>query len=127
MVNLNFYCSGKGTKGKLGHGNTNDCSEPTMIVSLLNYRVFDVACGFDHTVVAGIMREMTKTKASVDEIKTKDNHVFLFGDNSYGQLGIEGDEFSETPKLNDFFLTYKLKKIDCGYFHNLILTGIFKF
>jgi alpha-tubulin suppressor-like RCC1 family protein len=94
-----------------------------MIVSLLNYRVFDIACGHDHTIAAGIMREMTKTKSNVDEIKLKDNHVFLFGDNSSGQIGIEGEAFSETPKLADFFLPYKIKKLECGFYHNVVLTG----
>lgn len=74
-------------------------------------------------MVVGIMREMTKTKTNSDDIKIKDNHIFLFGDNSFGQLGLDTEEFSETPKLLDFFLSFKIKKIECGYYHNIILTG----
>jgi alpha-tubulin suppressor-like RCC1 family protein len=110
--------------GKLGHGNTQDYSEPTMIVSLLNYRIFDISCGSQHTVTVGILREMTKSKTNTDDIKTKDNYLFLFGDNTFGQIGLEAESYIDTPKLLDFFLVYKIKKIECGFFHNVILTGI---
>ena len=73
-----------------------------MIVSLLNYRIFDINCGFDHSIAIGIMRDMTKTKTNVDDIKIKENHIFLFGDNTYGQLGFDTEDFSDTPKLLDF-------------------------
>lgn len=109
--------------GKLGHGNTQDYSEPTMIVSLLNYRIFDISCGSQHTITVGILREITKTKTNSDDIKTKDNYLFLFGDNTYGQIGLETEEYTDTPKLLDFFLAYKIKKIECGFYHNIILSG----
>ncbi len=121
---LYFYSSGKGDKGKLGHGNSQDYSEPTMIVTLLNYRIFDIACGSQHTVTVGILREMTKTKSNTDDIKIKDNYLFLFGDNTYGQIALEAEDYTDTPKLLDFFLAYKIKKIECGFFHNVILTGM---
>jgi len=67
---------------------------------------------------------MTKTKSNTDDIKTKDNYLFLFGDNTYGQIGLEAEDNTDTPKLLDFFLAYKIKKIECGFYHNVILTGM---
>ena len=60
---------GRGKFGALGHGNYDDVKHPKQVDGLSN--IVDVRCGTDYTVVK--------------DIKGK---LHAFGDNSYGQLGI---------------------------------------
>ena len=60
---------GLGKFGALGHGTTNDIDQPKRIDGLSG--IVDVKCGNDYTFV-----------------KDKNGKLYAFGDNSYGQLGI---------------------------------------
>jgi len=93
-----------------------------MIVSLLNFRINDVVSGAHHNICIGTTRDVSKTKSS-DEGKGKETIVFSWGDNEFGQLAQEGDEFSENPKIIEWFNDKILKKIDCGQNHSLFLLG----
>jgi alpha-tubulin suppressor-like RCC1 family protein len=52
----------------------------------------------------------------------KKESLFLFGDNSFNQLGIEGINLISTI-TNDISKNFKIhyKKISCGFSHSLIL------
>jgi len=93
-----------------------------MIVSLLNYRINDIVSGANHNICIGTTREVSKNKT--EEGKIKETIIFSWGDNEYGQLAHEGDEFSESPKVIEWFNDKVLKKIDCGLYHSLFLLGI---
>lgn len=133
------FSFGTGEKGQLGHGDKTNLTEPTMITALLNYRILDVVCGSEHNMGLGIVRDLTKTKQS-DDNKSKDQLVFVWGDNSYGQLGISNSTsdnnntntqdnnnnadtptYISTPKLLEEFSDKKISKIECGLYHSFIL------
>jgi E3 ubiquitin-protein ligase HERC2 len=40
-----LYTWGRGNFGKLGHGNSEDQSVPTLVAALQGHRIMDVACG----------------------------------------------------------------------------------
>lgn len=47
-----LYTWGRGNYGRLGHGTSDDVSEPTMVKGLRGHRIIDIACGSGdaHTV-----------------------------------------------------------------------------
>lgn len=45
------YSCGKGVNGQLGLGSRINKEVPTLVVSLTNKKVVDVACGVNHTLV----------------------------------------------------------------------------
>lgn len=70
----------------------------------MNLKVFSVACGKNHTVAIGTSRD---TMAQTFQIYSSDNALFttidknktliyVWGDNSHGQLGV-----NDLPPLND--------------------------
>lgn len=69
--NGELYTFGQGRFGKLGHGNSDDKTIPTLVSALKLHKVTFVACGDSHTV------------CSTDQGK-----VFVFGDGDFGKLGI---------------------------------------
>lgn len=119
------FSLGNGAKGQLGLGDkTEEITEPTMITSLLNYRVIDVAIGEDHNIVYGGLRDTSKVK--VDDVKVKENYIFVWGDNNYGQLGIseslgfENNFIYEPTQIEDIG-NLQIKKIACGSNHTMVL------
>ncbi|XP_058802630.1 secretion-regulating guanine nucleotide exchange factor [Phymastichus coffea] len=68
-----------------------------------------VACGQHHTVVV-----------------TSDNEIFAWGDNKYGQLGVDPAirALSLTPvKINNYEGTMSIRGIFCGWTHSAVLTA----
>jgi hypothetical protein len=128
------FSMGSGSKGQLGHGNTNDLQEPNMITTLLNYRIYDVSVGSDHNLALGIMRDLTKKSTnSLIQVTTENsknieqNFLYVWGDNSKGQLGliIDDTQITTVPIINDFFSdkNVTIEKITCGIDHSLVLTS----
>jgi len=123
------FSFGDGSKGQLGHSNYNNLQEPTMITSLLNYRFTDIAVGGDHNWGLASVREISKKNLSCsnsfDFDKSKEQLVFVWGDNKKGQLGLDVKEYENvhTPMMNerrpnqDTIIT----KIMAGLEHTLIL------
>lgn len=82
--NGELYTFGQGRFGKLGHGNSDDKSVPTLVTALKSHKVIDVACGDSHTLCA-----------------TDQGKVFVFGDGDFGKLGIGATNGSQVPILID--------------------------
>ena len=74
------YSWGNGKMGALGHNN-NDCqSQPIKVEGLSN--IVRVDCGTDHTLALD-----------------SNGKLYSFGENTYGQLGLNSDSLKETsPK-----------------------------
>lgn len=97
-VNFNFsaavtasgevYTWGRGNYGRLGHGSSEDCTVPTLITSLKDYHIVDIACG------SGDAQTLAVTDTGL---------VFSWGDGGYGKLG-------KFPKSAFFF--FSLEKFD---------------
>ena len=66
-----YVISGRNDSGQLGHGDRIRYDVPKPIDSLQQYTIVGGACGRNHTLCV-----------------TDDGHVFAFGDNSLGQLGL---------------------------------------
>ncbi len=96
-----------------------------MIVSLLNYRINEIISGENHNICIGSTREIKPNKN--DDNKPKETIVFSWGSNEYGQLAQEGEEYSENPKVIEWFNEKIVKKVDCGMNHSLFLLGKFLF
>lgn len=69
--NGSAYTFGNNSRGQLGLGHTENVCHPTIISSLLSYKVTMIACSYYHTVLT-----------------TSEHEVFAFGRNDYGQLGV---------------------------------------
>lgn len=116
-----IFSIGNGEKGQLGITfNTNEKSvnEPTIVTSLLNYRVSSIASGCNHNIVLATSRDLQIKSDDTD----KEQFIFVFGSNSQGQLGLENINSVDLPKRNDFFQDKKISKIDCGLNHTAILS-----
>ena len=98
------FSLGDNSLGQLGLGdseNYNEISEAIMIKDLLNYRINDIVCGSNHCIAYGNIRDINKK-----EITNKDIYLFSWGDNKYGQLGVNDrlKNYSKTPiqiKINN--------------------------
>jgi alpha-tubulin suppressor-like RCC1 family protein len=83
-------------------------------------KIKKVKSGKDHTLVlTGILFPYKKKG---------DNHVYGYGSNKYGQLGI-GDAFETTkiPEKIDYFDEKNIIDIFVGFTHSFCLSGIFYF
>lgn len=69
--NGELYTFGQGRFGKLGHGNSDDKTIPTLVSALKSHKVINVACGDSHTLCV-----------------TDQGKVFVFGDGDFGKLGV---------------------------------------
>src|SRR5438445_3011907 len=99
--------------GSNSHGqikpNTSSCHKLPQKIDIKD--VLSIHCGIYHSLV-----------------KTR-NHLYSFGDNSCGQLGLGHTYESLIPVNLDFFNNKQIIKIQCGYYHNLILIkqGLYGF
>lgn len=83
------FSIGDNSRGQLGIGNIITQKDPIMITALLNYRITDISAGEFHNIAIGYLRDNTNSKIKIEEnLKNKENYVFSWGDNKYGQLGI---------------------------------------
>ncbi len=84
------FSYGENKYGQLGIGNNLDQKEPVMITALLNYKITELFSGENHSVAIGILRENTNSKLKTQEnlLYKKENFVFTWGDNRFGQLGL---------------------------------------
>ena len=112
-----IFTLGENKFGQLGLSNVKKVSEPTIMTSMLNYRVSSIASGKNHNLVIATSRDLQ----TVNSDDLKENFLFVFGDNSYGQLGLENIDLVEVPKINEFFNGKKIVKIDCGLNHSALI------
>jgi len=84
---------GMGVFGQLGHENVWDEGQPKVIEALLEKKIIQVACGYNHSLAL-----------------TDDGRVFTWGSSEYGQQGgkneytdwQEGDQHSYGKRKNYF-------------------------
>lgn len=94
------YTWGCGSDGQCGHGGYNDVVRPKLVDQLAGKFVVDVKCGHNFTMVM-----------------TCDDEVYTWGNNTYGQLGNNGNGKSESPVKVIINSSAKLSHVSCGHFH----------
>ncbi|XP_078045783.1 E3 ubiquitin-protein ligase HERC2 [Augochlora pura] len=106
--NGELYTWGRGNYGRLGHGNTEDVTVPTLVTGLNGHMVVHVACG------SGDSQTLCVTASGI---------VFSWGDGDYGKLGRGGCDGSKTPKIVDKLLDINVTKVYCGGQFSAALTA----
>ncbi|XP_064637694.1 E3 ubiquitin-protein ligase HERC2-like isoform X2 [Lineus longissimus] len=94
-----LYTWGRGNFGKLGHGNSEDQTVPTLVAALQGHRVVDVACG------SGDAQTLAVTETGA---------VYSWGDGDYGKLGRGGSDGSKSPKIVDKLQGQVATRVYCG-------------
>uniref|UniRef100_A0A1B0AIV8 HECT-type E3 ubiquitin transferase n=1 Tax=Glossina pallidipes TaxID=7398 RepID=A0A1B0AIV8_GLOPL len=79
-----LYTWGRGTYGRLGHGNSDDKLLPTQVIALAEHNVIDVALG------SGDSHTLAVTTTGL---------VFSWGDGDFGKLGNGSCNGSQPPQL----------------------------
>jgi alpha-tubulin suppressor-like RCC1 family protein len=112
----NVYSCGRGTYGRLGHGNTNSKYTPTLIETYIDYNgnninytnitISHVSAGYYHSLF----------------VDTNGN-VYSCGRNSYGQLGHGNTSEKSTPTLIQYFIdnSITISRVYAGDFHSIFL------
>ena len=94
----------------MGIGNINNVKEPIEWKTMKPEKVKIIATGSFHTIL-------------VD----KNDKLYSFGQNTFGQLGLGNHEAHVRPKLIKFntdpLNSFKIKMVACGGYHNFILTN----
>lgn len=94
------YTWGCGTDGQCGHGMFKDVTRPKLVDKLIGKFIVDVKCGHNFTMVM-----------------TSDSEVFTWGNNTYGQLGNNGNGKSNLPVKVINQSSASISKVSCGHFH----------
>ncbi|CAH0559020.1 unnamed protein product [Brassicogethes aeneus] len=102
-----LYTWGRGNYGRLGHGNSEDCTVPTLVNALSNYFVRKVACGAGdaHTLCV-----------------TADGRVWSWGDGDYGKLGRGGSDGSKVPRIIEKMQNVEIEEVYCGTHFSVALS-----
>ncbi|XP_053559394.1 probable E3 ubiquitin-protein ligase HERC6 isoform X2 [Bombina bombina] len=104
---------GKNNAGQLGFTTKANAGmfKPYAVSNLRNLGVVYITCGDEHTAVL-----------------TKEKNVYIFGDNTYGQLGQSSQKQTSVPqKIEIEGLEGQISLVACGSFHTLVYiftTGI---
>ncbi|XP_048506982.1 E3 ubiquitin-protein ligase HERC2 isoform X2 [Athalia rosae] len=107
-ANGDLYTWGRGNYGRLGHGNSDDISVPTLVAALSGHKVVNVACG------SGDSQTLCVTDSGI---------VFSWGDGDYGKLGRGGSDGIKTPKIVDKLSDVNVVKVFCGGQFSAALTA----
>eukprot|EP00050_Salpingoeca_kvevrii_P003053 m.212435 g.212435 ORF g.212435 m.212435 type:complete len:1529 (+) comp10754_c0_seq1:91-4677(+) len=99
------WAFGWGMHGQLGNGKTENALKPVLIRNLLNHKIAQIDCGFNHSVVL-----------------TANGEVLSFGCGIYGQLGHGTTARHLEPKPIAFLKNTPIRKITCGENQTLFLT-----
>ena len=101
------YTWGYGRMGALGHSNTESVTQPKKIESLPN-GIVRVECGTAHTIAMDA-----------------NGKLYSFGDNTYGQLGLNVDSLKETTpkKILTSASQGKIADFSCGDEHSAYLDS----
>ena len=102
----NIYSFGRNDYGQLGKGDTNNQIDLYENIELNKLNIIKISSGYEHTVIL-----------------TKNNEVYSFGDNSYGQLGQSNNNNLNIPTLIKYFTDKKIINICCGEYHTVALAG----
>ncbi|CAN8066050.1 unnamed protein product [Agarophyton chilense] len=94
------YTWGCGSDGQCGHADFRDVVRPKLVESLIDQFVVDVKCGHNFTMVMN-----------------SEHEVFAWGNNTYGQLGNNGNGKSEVPVKVIINSTARVSRVACAHFH----------
>ena len=116
-VKNNLFVFGESSKGNLGLGSTTptsqDCEAATGITN--GYRCF-IPTWLNDSNINGKVKKVTVKGLSVF-VQTTDNKLFVFGDNSKGQLGLGNTNQQNSPvELTNANISGKVKKVSVGGF-----------
>jgi alpha-tubulin suppressor-like RCC1 family protein len=100
-LNDNVWMFGRNNFGQLGLGDDENRNKPTVLtIDGQNFKARAISCGRFHTMLIDL-----------------NDSVWTFGDNTYGQLGLNDDRIRSTPNA----LNLKAKAISCGTDHAVII------
>lgn len=94
------YTWGCGSDGQCGHSVFRDVVRPKLVEHLVGKFVIDVKCGHNFTMVM-----------------TSNHEVYSWGNNTYGQLGNNGNGKSEVPVKVIINTSARVSHISCAHFH----------
>ena len=93
------FSIGDNSYGQLGIGENEkvqQSGEAVMIKDLLNFKISEIFAGNDHSMCFGSLRELSKGRNKVTTSNKTFQYLFVWGDNSHGQLGLlKKDENNE--------------------------------
>lgn len=101
------FSFGKGSKGRLGHGNEMDRMPPKRIDGLKGVNIVQVSAGYSHSLA----------------VSDKGN-VYSFGESVHGSLGYPADRNQNLPKIIEYFSDNEIKIVEAvaSQFYSLFLT-----
>ncbi|KAG7401616.1 hypothetical protein PHYBOEH_000148 [Phytophthora boehmeriae] len=116
LTNLGrVYVWGRGDSGQLGIGSTwlqdtdDDSllgvSRPHLVEGFNGEKVVQVACGAFHSAAV-----------------TDEGHVYIWGKEDYGMLGVGQTSDQQTPKRVEFFDTIPALRVSCGGWHTVVVA-----
>jgi alpha-tubulin suppressor-like RCC1 family protein len=104
------YAWGENYSGQIGNGCNGDQLIPIKVKGFKNERVVMISCGSRHSMAL-----------------TECGHVYSWGENNFGQLGIGNTVKSYEPKfvavIDESKRNVFIEKISCGYCHSLLLSS----
>ncbi|CAH0477391.1 unnamed protein product [Peronospora belbahrii] len=116
LTNLGrVFVWGRGDSGQLGIGSawlkeTDDkclmgVSQPHLLDRLNGEKVVQVACGAFHSAAV-----------------TEQGHVYIWGKEDYGMLGLGQTSDQQTPKRIEFFDNIPAHRVSCGGWHTVVVA-----
>jgi RCC1 and BTB domain-containing protein len=100
-----LYGFGNNVAGQIGCGNNTHQSKPIKINGFHNEKIVSIACGNGHSLVL-----------------TEIGHIYCWGYNAYGQLGLGDSTSRNIPQKLDLKNNETVESISCGFAHSLFLT-----
>jgi RCC1 and BTB domain-containing protein len=104
------YAWGWNGRGQIGNGCNDFQLTPIKVKGFKNERVVMISCGYYHSMAL-----------------TECGHVYSWGSNGFGQLGIGNTVDSNEPKfvavIDENNCNVFIEKISCGFYHSLLLSS----
>ncbi|CAI5743899.1 unnamed protein product [Peronospora destructor] len=116
LTNLGrVFVWGRGDSGQLGIGSAwlndteDEClmrvSRPHLLNGFNGEKVVQVACGAFHTAAV-----------------TEQGHIYIWGKEDYGMLGVGQTSDQQTPKRIEFFDNIPALRVSCGGWHTVVVA-----
>ncbi|XP_039054334.1 PH, RCC1 and FYVE domains-containing protein 1-like isoform X2 [Hibiscus syriacus] len=112
-----LFTYGDGTFGVLGHGNTQNLSQPKEVESLKGLWVKSVSCGPWHTAA---IAEITKDR---NKLNANGGKLFTWGDGDKGRLGHADGDRKLIPTCVVQLMDHDFIQVSCGGMLTVALTS----